>query len=67
MNTRAILVCLVATWAVGVGALQAVATLDVYDSTDLVTPIRSDKTIYVRFDLNDYSIPPEAVGRPLTG
>ncbi len=34
--------------------------------TDLVTPIRSDKTIYVRFDLNDYSIPPEAVGRPLT-
>jgi len=26
----------------------------------------SRKTIYVRFDLNDYSIPPEAVGRPLT-
>jgi hypothetical protein len=25
----------------------------------------SHKTIYVRFDLNDYSIPPEAVGRPL--
>ena len=34
--------------------------------TDLVLPVRSDKTIYVRFDLNDYSIPPEAVGRPLT-
>ena len=34
--------------------------------TDLVRPIRSDKTIYVRFDLNDYSIPPEAVGRQLT-
>ncbi len=35
-------------------------------STDLVVPVRSPKTIYVRFDLNDYSIPPEAVGRPLT-
>jgi transposase len=33
---------------------------------DLVRPIRSDKTIYVRFDLNDYSIPPGAVSRPLT-
>ena len=30
-------------------------------NTDLVVPIRSAKTIYVRFDLNDYSIPP----RPL--
>jgi transposase len=34
--------------------------------TDLVVPVRSDKTIYVRFDLNDYSIPPTMVGRPLT-
>ena len=34
--------------------------------TDLIQPICSRKTIYVRFDLNDYSIPPEAVGRPLT-
>ena len=34
--------------------------------TDLILPIRSAKTIYVRFDLNDYSIPPEAVRRPLT-
>jgi transposase len=34
--------------------------------TDLVVPVRSAKTIYVRFDLNDYSIPPEAVGRQLT-
>ncbi len=34
--------------------------------THLVTPIRSDKTIYVRFDLNDYSIPPNLVGRPLS-
>jgi hypothetical protein len=25
--------------------------------------VRSRKTIYVHFDLNDYSIPPEAVGR----
>jgi transposase len=34
--------------------------------TDLVLPACSAKTIYVRFDLNDYSIPPETVGRPLT-
>lgn len=34
--------------------------------TELVIPVRSAKTIYVRFDLNDYSIPPEAVGRQLT-
>jgi Mu transposase, C-terminal domain len=34
--------------------------------TDLVRPIRSGKTIYVRFDLNDYSIPPAMVGRTLT-
>jgi len=34
--------------------------------TDLVVPVRSAKTIYVRFDLNDYSIPPSAVGRALT-
>lgn len=33
---------------------------------DVVRPVRSDKTIYVRFDLNDYSIPPSAVRRPLT-
>ena len=29
-------------------------------------PVRSHKTIYVRFDLNDYSIPPASVGRPLS-
>jgi transposase len=34
--------------------------------TDLVLPIHAGKTIYLRFDLNDYSIPPEAVGHPLT-
>ena len=34
--------------------------------TELVVPVRSEKTIYVRFDLNDYSIPPAAVGRQLT-
>jgi len=33
--------------------------------TDLLVPVRSRKTIYVRFDLNDYSIPPTAVGRQL--
>jgi hypothetical protein len=31
-----------------------------------VRTVQSDKTIYVRFDLNDYSIPPDAVRRPLT-
>lgn len=35
-------------------------------NTDLIVSVRSPKTIYVRFDLNDYSIPPEAVGRQLT-
>src|SRR5579863_6429287 len=35
-------------------------------STDRIETVRSHKTIYVRFDLNDYSIPPEAVGCPLT-
>ena len=32
--------------------------------TDLVLPVRSRKTIYVRFDLNDYSIPPGAGPSP---
>ena len=35
-------------------------------STERVETVSSAKSIYVRFDLNDYSIPPEAVGRPLT-
>src|SRR5713101_4118453 len=35
-------------------------------TTDLVCAVQSKKTIYIRFDLNDYSIPPHAVGRPLT-
>jgi transposase len=34
--------------------------------TDVIKAVRSDKTIYVRFDLNDYSIPHEFVGKPLT-
>ena len=34
-------------------------------NTDRIETVCSRKTIYVRFDLNDYSIPPEAVGRPL--
>jgi transposase len=33
---------------------------------DLIVSARSGKTIYIRFDLNDYSIPPEMVGRELT-
>jgi transposase len=34
--------------------------------TDLMLSVHAQKTIYIRFDLNDYSIPPQAVGRPLT-
>ncbi len=34
--------------------------------TDLVVPIQSGKTPYVRFDLNDYSIPHALVQVPLT-
>ena len=34
--------------------------------TDLVVAAHSEKTIYIRYDLNDYSIPPTSVGRPLT-
>ncbi len=34
--------------------------------TDLVRTVITRKTIYIRFDRNDYSIPPSAVGRPLT-
>jgi hypothetical protein len=34
--------------------------------TDLVLAVRSPKTIYLRFDLNEYSIPPTAVGRELS-
>jgi hypothetical protein len=33
---------------------------------DRIGQVSSRKTIYVHFDLNNYSIPPEAVGRPLT-
>jgi transposase len=35
-------------------------------NTDRIEAVCSRKTIYVRFDLNHYSIPPEAVGRALT-
>ena len=34
--------------------------------TDLVRPVASDKTPYVRFDRNVYSIPPDRVGKTLT-
>lgn len=36
-----------------------------FESARLVPAART-KTIYVRFDLNDYSIPPQAVGKALT-
>jgi transposase len=35
-----------------------------FDS-QLLLPVKSSKSIYVRFDLNDYSIPPDAVGKQL--
>lgn len=35
-------------------------------ATDLVRPVVSGKTPYVRFDLNDYSIPHALVRKPLT-
>jgi transposase len=35
-------------------------------NTDRIEQVRSRKAIYVHFDLNDYSIPPQAVGRFLT-
>ena len=38
----------------------------IHSNRDRIVAVQSRKTIYVRFDLNDYSIPPEAVGRPLT-
>jgi len=34
--------------------------------TDLVKPVASGKTPYIRFDLNDYSIPHTLVKKPLT-
>jgi hypothetical protein len=34
--------------------------------TDSMLAVHTDKIIYVRFDLNDYSIPPSAVGHTLT-
>jgi transposase len=36
-----------------------------FDTDEIIT-VASRKTIYVRFDRNDYSIPPGAVGRSLT-
>src|SRR5215472_2401075 len=35
-------------------------------SCDVVKTVRADKTLWVRFDLNDYSVPPRALGRALT-
>jgi len=35
-------------------------------SCDLMRPVAADKTLCVRFDLNDYSVPPQALGRALT-
>ena len=34
--------------------------------TDRIETVTAHKTIYVRFDLNDYSVPPDAIARPLT-
>jgi len=35
-------------------------------SCDAIRTVYADKTLWVRFDLNDYSVPPAALGRPLT-
>ena len=35
-------------------------------SCELVRTVYADKTLWVRFDLNDYSVPPQALGRALT-
>ena len=35
-------------------------------SSDLTRTVYADKTLCVRFDLNDYSVPPRALGRALT-
>jgi transposase len=35
-------------------------------SCDWSSTVRADKTLWVRFDLNDYSVPPQALGRTLT-
>jgi transposase len=35
-------------------------------SCDLTRTVYADKTLCVRFDLNDYSVPPRALGRALT-
>lgn len=35
-------------------------------SCDLMRMVYADKTLFVRFDLNDYSVPPCALGRALT-
>lgn len=35
-------------------------------SCDLMRTVYADKTLFVRFDLNDYSVPPCALGRALT-
>ncbi len=34
--------------------------------TDLVRPVNTQKTPYIRFDRNDYSVPPSVLGKPLT-
>lgn len=35
-------------------------------SCDLIRAVHADKTLCVRFDRNDYSVPPQALGRALT-
>ena len=35
-------------------------------SCEAIRTVVADKTLWVRFDLNDYSVPPETLGRPLT-
>jgi transposase len=35
-------------------------------SCEVVRTVYADKTLWVRFDLNDYSVPPQSLGRALT-
>jgi transposase len=35
-------------------------------ATDVIVALRAQKTPYLRFDQNDYSIPPDLTGKPLT-
>jgi transposase len=45
---------------------RLLALPDPLPATDLVTPVDVDKTAFIRFDTNDYSVPPAFAQRSLT-